>query len=764
MSRVGKGRSGSISSGSHWRDSGIKTTVPEIRQAGLSLADILRMALAHHQAGEITKAELGYRQVLQFDPNHPHALHYLGLLAQRAGRHEQALSLLSRAIKINPTIATYYGNFGAVLLEQGNPEVAAAFFSKAIALNKDYAEAHNGLGSALNALGKPGEAVPCFHRALSLKPDFAEVHRNLGLASLLRGQLDEAVARFRKAALLNPGYAEAYNGLGSALQAQGNLDEAVENFNKAVALKPDYAEAHSNLGSALNALGRFEEAIARFTIAIGLKPEFAAAHNNLGITLNLLNRFDEALACYARALTLNPQYAEAYNNRGVTLQAKGDLDAAEASFSEAIHLKPDLADAFSNLIYLRAFMHDVPSTTQVAFAAGWEKSVLSKHDRTSARSQRFAFTPGAGQKLRLGIVSAQLGNHAVAYFLEPILEELERRRIQVTLYPTVMQSSARALRLQKLADQWTPLVGISDANAAAQIRHDRIDVLIDTTSHMSGCRLGIFARRAAPVQCHYIGHCGTSGLEEMDWFIADENLLPPSCDSHFRERIWRLPRLWLAYRGDPELPPTRWIPDTGKIVWLGSFNNIEKLRQDTCRLWAKVLNALPEAKLLLKDRRAEANPVRQRIRDQFAEYGIGSERIEFAGHTQDWIAHMAQYDRLDIALDSIPLNSGTTAFDALWMGVPMVSIEGDWMGGRLGSTILRALGKPEWVARGEDEFVATVAALAKDVDGRKGLRKHQRALMAASPLCDARSLARALEDAFAAMLNEWTLRSKTEKR
>ena len=241
----------------------------------------------------------------------------------------------------------------------------------------------------------------------------------------------------------------------------------------------------------------------------------------------------------------------------------------------------------------------------------------------------------------------------------------------------------------------------------------------------------------------------------MDWFIADGMLLPSSCDSHFREGIWRLPRLWISYRGDTSLPDSKWRPDPDGIVWLGSFNNLTKVREETLALWAKVMIAIPESKLLLKNRQAADHTVQKRIRMELSRYGIGEDRIEFAAWAPDWNSHMALYNRLDIVLDTIPLNSGTTAFDALWMGVPLVALEGGWMGGRMTGAMLKALGKPEWIARNEDEYVAIVAALACDVEERKSLRANQRFFMAGSQLCDAKGLARSLENAFEAMFDQW---------
>jgi protein O-GlcNAc transferase len=240
----------------------------------------------------------------------------------------------------------------------------------------------------------------------------------------------------------------------------------------------------------------------------------------------------------------------------------------------------------------------------------------------------------------------------------------------------------------------------------------------------------------------------------MDWVLPD-----PGCgssyDAHFTEGLWRLPRLTVAYNGDRSLPESGWKPDPDGTVWLGSFNKYSKIRRQTLALWADVLHALPEAKLLFEDSALAQEETHQRILNVLAGHGVEPKRVEFIPYIHGHERHMVLYDRLDIALDTVPFNSGTTAYDALWMGVPLVTLEGDWLGGRMGTGILTAFGRPQWIAQNATEFVAIVVALARDGEGRSTLRRTQRARMAAGPLCDARAMATALEDAFVAMYARW---------
>ena len=719
------------------------------------------LGVALKSLGLLADAAASYRRALKIKPDYAEAHSNLGNVLKDLGQLDDAVPSYRRALQLKPDSADAHNSLGAALKDLGQLDDAVASYRQALALKPDYADAHYNLGNVLKELGQLDAAVTSYRRAIEIKPDFADAYNNLGAALQELGQLDEAVSNYLRAIESQPNYAEANFNLGVVQHELGQLDAAVASYRRALEIKPDHAEAHCSLGVVQKELGQLDSALASYRRAVEIKPDFAEVHINMGAILLEQVRLAEAEASYHRALKIKPGSAEAHFNLGVVLKNLGQLDAAEASYRRALEIKPDCIEAYSNLLYMHAFTRNISPARELSLAASWENIILNKSERTAASNRTLLFddslahSPRAGRKLRIGMVSAELGQHAVAEFLEPILEQLDRSRFHVTLFPTITKPGSRAARLRDLADEFKPLVGMPDNKAADLIRADRIDILIDTTAHMEGCRLGIFAHRAAPVQCHYIGYHGSTGLTEMDWFIADEVLLPSSCDTHFREGIWRLPRLWIAYRGDASLPDSRWEPSVDGTVWLGSFNNLTKVREETLALWAKVMNAIPESRLFLKDRQSINPSVQERIRMGLYRHGISAERVEFAGHVHDWVSHMSLYDKLDIALDTIPLNSGTTAFDALWMGVPLVALEGNWMGARMSSTILKALGKPEWVAQNEDEYVAIVAALARDVEGRKSLRVAQRTLVADSPLCDAKGLTRALEDAFEKMFDRW---------
>ncbi|MDD5299165.1 MAG: tetratricopeptide repeat protein [Gallionella sp.] len=543
--------------------------------------------------------------------------------------------------------------------------------------------------------------------------------------------------------------------LGAILQIQGK--DSLSALQKAAELLPDSADVYNNLGLAFMDVDRLDEAEASLRHALKIKPGFAEACSNLGIVLRSMARLDEAEASYRRALQTEPDYAEAHYNLGITLQELGRLNEAEASFRRALEIKPDYARAHSNMLFLHGYRALLDPREYLAQARNWELDCVSAQDRQAAHNRTFNRIPLAGMRLRVGYVSGDYRQHAVSYFIEQLFAHHDRARIELFAYSNHVQSDTVTERLRALVEHWVPIAGIPDAAIRERIEADGIDVLIDLSGHTGHSRLGIFARRAAPVQAHYLGYFASTGLTEMDYWIGDEILTPPETDSHFSERVWRLPRVWVSYDGKAGVPVPDWQPSQDGVVWLGSFNNLSKLTPATLNLWAKVLHALPEGKLLLKTKELSDNVTRQRILDAMSGYGIGSDRIELQGSsaTPGWMEHMAYYNRLDIALDPVGgVGGGTTTCDALWMGVPVIACEGDRMASLMTASMLNAVGRSEWVARSEAEYMGKVIALARDVEQRKALRFVQRNRMASSPLCDARGLAMSLENAYFEMFEE----------
>jgi predicted O-linked N-acetylglucosamine transferase (SPINDLY family) len=596
------------------------------------------------------------------------------------------------------------------------------------------------------------KVIPAQPEADRLQAIFASGYRLLS-----SGQGRNAAAQFQRYICLVPWSTDAFLNLGTAYAGERLLDIAIRCFRRALQIKPDYAQAHNSLGSMLNASGRLDDAIQSFENALTHLPDYAEAHYNLGNALKNKIRLDAAIASYRRAIALKPDYTEAYTNLGSALRLKGEIGGAVGCYLKALSVKPDFAGAYSNLLFLCGY-HGLGSPHDyLGLAKGWEHACISTHDRAAAGRRRLAVPrPRQGRRLRIGYVSGDFRQHAVSYFIEQVLAGHDRGRFEVFAYPTHDLRDAVTGRLNSLVDAWIPVTNLSDEEARDRIAADCIDVLIDLSGHTDHNRLGIFALRAAPVQAHYLGYFATTGLTEIDYWIGDEILTPAAHDIHFCEKVWRLPRIRMAYRAGSDAPEPAWTPDPAGIIRVGSFNDLSKLTAETLALWARILKSMPEGRLLLKASELADPTNRRRILDQMAGHGVEPQRIELRDRssTPDWTSHMAYHDRLDIALDPLGGHGGaTTTCDALWMAVPVITMEGDRAASRMTSGLVSAIGHPEWIAADPADYVGKVVALSRDTAKRQELRVSQRKNMSSSPLCDGSGLARSLENAYECMFD-----------
>jgi predicted O-linked N-acetylglucosamine transferase (SPINDLY family) len=371
---------------------------------------------------------------------------------------------------------------------------------------------------------------------------------------------------------------------------------------------------------------------------------------------------------------------------------------------------------------------------------------------------KFRCDRSAGRRLRVGYVSADFRQHAVAWFAEPLLAAHDRTCVELYCYAEVASPDTTTERFRALADHWRSTVGVSDASLADMIRDDGIDVLVDLTGHTAGNRMLVFARKPAPVQViSPLGHGYTSGLPTMDGFLADSSLVPPGAEALFSERIMRLPRIPLAYAPPDEMPPVGPLPAAeNSHVSFGYFGRPERLNDDVVAAWSRILHAVPGSRLVLNSAPYREEAFRELVADRFVAQGIERDRLELiatAPQPRTWAA----YGDIDIALDPFPHNAGTTTIEALWLGVPVVSLAGRPSVGRFGAMILHAVGMDEWVSDTVDEYVARAVAAAADLNALAQLRAGLRSRVAQSPLCDAAGLARSVEAAYREFWDEWRL-------
>lgn len=672
----------------------------------------LQVGASHHRSGRLAEAEKIYRQILVEQPNHPDALHLLGLLALHAGRTDAAIDLIKRAIGVCPTRPYYYGNLGNALRAAGQTAAATQAYREAIRLKPDFVEALANLASILTDLKRPEEAIDACRRALRFKPDYADAHVNLGNALMDQLRVAEAIESYRRGVHLKPDFAGAHNNLGIALQENGQFADAIASFSEAARLKPDYAEACLNLGNAFRDIERFDDAIDSYRKAIRIKPNLVVAHNNLGSALKRIGNLDEAIEQFRRAIEIKPNYVSAHSNLLYAIQCHPDYDLG---MIQAEHERWNQRHA----------------TPLARF--------IKPHTNTCDPRRR----------LRIGYVSPDFRQHVVGQNLLPLLREHDHEQVQVFCYANLARDDLMSELIRQFVDEWRVIAGLSDEDAGDLIRADGIDILVDLASHTAGNRLLVFAAKPAPVQATYLGYCSTTGLETMDYRFSDPYLDPPGTDlSVYSEMTIRLPQTYWCYAcGGPAPEPSA---RTSGDITLGCLNNFAKVGP-ALELWAEILRALPEAKMILH---CPPGAQRAAVEQRLSGKGISARRIEFVGR-QNWADYIRTYNRIDIALDPFPWGGGITTCDALWMGVPVVTLAGKTAVGRGGVSILANIGLTELIAETAQQYVQIVSALSADLGRLADLRASLRGRMKQSPLTDAPQFARNVEAAYREMWVTW---------
>ncbi len=639
----------------------------------------------------------------------------MALKHHQSGQLQRADSIYQQVLQENPNNPDALNLSGLIAHQTGNNINAAKLINKAILNNPNNPDYYYHLGIVLSTLGKWKEAIPAYKQALSQKPDHFEALNNLGNIMREHGNAENAIEIYRAALKLKPNCAEIWNNMGNVLKEKGQNEDAIEGYKKAIEIKPDYAEAWNNMGSTL-----FEQ-----------------------------NRFTDAIEHYRQALKLKSDYAEAWNNLGGILEVIGESKPAIKSCRHALKYKPDYINAFSNLLYLLSYNVLCSPEQILEEHRNWDRIHGEKHE-THAFSHTKSTDPN--KRLRIGYVSPDFRKHALSFFFGPILNNHNRSNVEVYCYSNVSKPDRVTERFKMMADKWHSIIEMSDKEAAQKVYEDEIDILIDLAGHTAKNRLTIFTYKPAPVQITYLGYCNTSGLKSMDYWITDTVLHPEDTVELAVEKITRLHRCWVCYQPPadaPEIIPKTHVDDT---VTFGSFNNLSKLSNKVLGCWGQLLREVPDSRLVLKARQFACPFMQKRVLSQFAQHGIKGDRLTLLPNTP---SYMADYNKIDIALDTFPRTGGVTTADALWMGVPVVTLAGRRYIERQGASMLNAVGLGEFITSTPEEYITRAATLAKDFKRRLKLRTSLRKRMANSPLCDGRDLAQALENTYRKMWQTW---------
>ena len=694
----------------------------------------IRINAATHAQGECSQAEK--------------------LLAK--GEHLQALNAFEAVLRVNPNHASAIHGAALACYSLGRSDDACTLLRHATTLAPNNAEYHNNLGTVLAAKRQFEEAIVCHHRAVHLDPTFAQAHNNLGNALRAFGRADAALGCFDQALALNPNYAEAHLNRGNALRALRRTEDALESYHRAVVLAPLLAAAHDSLGTALKELGHWEAALAAYAEALKLAPNAASTHYNLGTAFYQLGRLDDARHALEFALTHAPNLAEAALNLGNVAKDQGRLDDALGNYQHALQLRPNYATAHSNLLFTLNYVDGITPAEILARHCEFNQRYAAEF---ASRIAPHLNIPDPEKRLKVAYISPDLRGHACAFFVEPLFTHHDRAAVEIFAYAEVANPDEVTARLRGLVDHWRSTVGLADDEVAALIRADGIDVVIDLAGHTARSRILALARKPAPVQASYLGYPATTGLEVMDYRITDAVTEPPGTSEHYyTETLIRLPHSLWCYQPFADMPAVTSLSALNNgYVTFGSFNNFAKVGARVIELWAGVLQALPRACLSMLC--AADVPTQARVITQFAAYGISAERLVLYGR-ESRTAYLQRFAAVDIALDPFPCNGGTTTCDALWMGLPVVTLIGDTFLSRASYSVLSAAGLSEFATPSAADYIAKCVALASDLTQLQTLREGLRRQLQGSALLDGPLLARNMEAALREMWRMWC-RGKT---
>ncbi|MBV8826968.1 MAG: tetratricopeptide repeat protein [Bradyrhizobiaceae bacterium] len=771
------------------------------------------LAIIAAQEGDLAQAESLFRRVVAARPNYPEGHNNLGALLQQQGRLDEAIAEHRRALALRPDYAAAHLHLGNALKRQGKLNDALSGYESAVKLKPDLAEAWNNLGVVLQAQGKFAEALAAYERAMKLRPgdveaaynravalqqhgrrDEAEnayrvilcqspnrfVYVNLGALLQEQGRLDEALGAFDAALALDRDYAEAHFNRGVVLQQQGRLGAAIESYWHALRLRPDYFEAATNAGIALQEMGRLDEAAGAFEHAAKLRPDAAEPHNNLGIAWLARGQPAEAVAAFQRALALKPDYAEAFYNLGNAWRELGKPEGAIAAYGQALRLRPDDADAFSQLVYQRwracdwssfavdqqkmrelvrqgarvppffLLITDATPAEQLACARRWVEPFARAVPNVPRSKER----EREGERIRLGYLSADFHQHATAHLAAELFERHDRARFEVFAYSYGPDNgSPMRRRLERAFDRFVDIRPFSHAQAAQRIDADGIDILIDLKGHTLNARTATLATRPAPIQVNYLGYPGSMGADFIDYIIVDRIVAPPDEQAYFTEKLVTLPGCYQPNSAREAAPaPARrdcGLPADGFVFCC--FNNTYKITPQFFNIWMRLLQRVSGSVLWL----LESNELaRRNLRREAEQRGVDPGRLVFAP-IRPIAEHLARHRHADLFLDTLPCTAHTTASDALWSGLPVLTCAGATLAGRVAASAVAAAGVPELIAPSLAAYEQLALGLARTPVRLRELRERLEKNRATAPLFDMAAYVRRLETAYTDMWERW---------
>jgi predicted O-linked N-acetylglucosamine transferase (SPINDLY family) len=745
----------------------------------------LRDAISLHQSGALNQAEMLYRVILESQPDHPDALHLLGLVNHQRGSSDIAANLILQAIESNGQESLYYKNYALVVSALGKYEVAISSWQKFIAISPLDVDAHVRLGNCFKKIGRLELALDSYARAIRLNPDYADCHYLMANTQVEIGNFEGAVERYNFAIELKPDFPAAYNNRGNALRELGRIDEAISSFRRAIELQPEYCAAYGNLGVAFLDKRSLDDALVCFDKAIQIDPLGVDFYNNRATALYELDRIEAAIDDFRRAIEIEPGHLSAYRNLANALLQIGRLEEALVCFSAVIRINPQADFVVGIIRHIKMRICDwtnfesdrealelkilnseravmpwisigLTESPRLQFLAAKLYSPERLSDELpfdgGALKQRLQAPPGSGSRVKIGYYSADFHDHATSHLIADTLEYHDKNLFEILLFSfgPILEDGMQT-RLATTVDQFFDVRQKSDSEIAAFSRDLAVDVAVDLKGYTQHSRPGIFAARCAPIQVGFLGYPGTMGAKFIDYIFADRVLIPDGLASFYSEKVVRLPGSYQPNDSRRTISNRQFsrlefgLPEGGFVFCC--FNNNYKILPETFDLWMRIILKVEGSVLwLLGD-----NP--SAIRNLYNEAesrGVSKSRIVFAERAPHDI-HLARHRLADLYLDTFPCNAHTSASDSLWAGLPLITRVGETFASRVAASLLSVLGLQELIAETKDDYFSLAITFATDVSRLNAIRERLEANKRRSPLFNARLFARNLEAAYRAM-------------
>ena len=701
------------------------------------------LGAALEQADQLVGAAAALGRAVELQPGMEQAHADLVRVLARDGRNDEARAVAEAALERFPGSANLHVARGNLHMAASETEEALASFGRALTVLPGDINVRLNRALALHAAKRFDEALSEYDRVLETDPKSGKAYAGRGRALREQGRFHDAIAAYRRALELDPSEAEWLNMLGVALQHAGEIDAAIESYRKALELRPHLPGGYANLGLALAEFGDITGAIAQYNKGLEIEP-IAETHGNLAIALQKVGVLDGAIYHYREALKLQPGNLDTRCNLASALCDAGDAALSIAELREILELDRDNYYAHSNLLFNLSVYGTASIDDYLEEARRFDAKVTPEPVPVIARQARRTGTP-----LRIGFVSGDLRNHPVGYFLEGILSNLEPGRFELFAYPTLVQKDALTERIRPLFAGWRSLKGLSTDQGVAAIRSDGVDLLFDLGGHTGENRLPIFAARAARVQVSWLGFFASTGVTAMDYILADDVCVTPGMESQFTEKVWRLPqtRLCMTPLDPGTAPAVAASPAIGRgHVTFGCFQRLAKINNEVLAAWGRIFEALPTARLYLQGPQTGRAIYANEILARLAAVGIEASRVTVRPHVPRE-QYLQAHGEVDMILDTFPFNGGTTTCEALWMGVPTVTLAGNTMISRQGMSMMSAVGLSGWVAESPARYVELAIAHANNLAALAALRPMLREMARRSPLFDVKLFANRFSEA-----------------